>query len=217
MPVEAQNQSFCCHMRTHTHVTMCWLRILSRTSVLTLAVFVFVEDYTHLVETTECMHALFTQCSTIWEVPLSRTLTLVLTPFVSFCTWPQQDSASWARTSAKALQVLILSRENRKANPVVLERNYTSYPKPLVRPGLTLTGPALLEGVPELELARQLTLMDFNQFKAIEPRECLNQVCLPLLLLSWNSLVSHSCFAFSKTCLWFSTYMWWAWVHKSID
>jgi len=47
-------------------------------------------------------------------------------------------------------------------------------PRPLVSSRLTLEN-FVFETVPELELARQLTIMDFEKFRNIQPRECLNQ------------------------------------------
>lgn len=48
-------------------------------------------------------------------------------------------------------------------------------PKPLVDPAMSLSQ-FVLTDIPELEIARQLTILDFEQFRGIEPRECLNQV-----------------------------------------
>jgi len=72
---------------------------------------------------------------------------------------------------AKSLMTLIKKRE--KAGPQKRLINSTKAPKPLVsqNPKEVFT----LETAPELEIARQLTLIDFEKFKSIQPRECLNQ------------------------------------------
>jgi len=49
-----------------------------------------------------------------------------------------------------------------------------NYPKPLISNKLTLET-FKFEEVNELEIARQLTIMDFEKFRSIQPRECLGQ------------------------------------------
>ena len=50
-----------------------------------------------------------------------------------------------------------------------------NYPKSHMKEGLRLKDFVLAE-CDELEIARQLTILDFARFKQIQPRECLNQV-----------------------------------------
>ena len=81
---------------------------------------------------------------------------------------------------AKALNALLRKKERTAAlssggRPAgVSSSNVNVPPKLLISSKLTLDSFDLMQ-VDATELARQLTLMDFDKFRSIQPRECLNQ------------------------------------------
>jgi hypothetical protein len=84
-----------------------------------------------------------------------------------------ENSASvLTRGLATGLANILAKREKSGPTKKIISTN--NCPKPLISSKVTLESFNFME-CNEIELARQLTLIDFEKFRLIQPRECLNQ------------------------------------------
>lgn len=94
--------------------------------------------------------------------------------FKQLCQRMLHTSTSTLTTGlAKALETLLKKREKQGMNRRLISN--VSCPKPIMSSKVT-DATFIFEKADELELARQLTIIDFEKFRSIQPRECLNQV-----------------------------------------
>eukprot|EP00455_Lapot_gusevi_P022964 TRINITY_DN2390_c0_g1_i2.p1 TRINITY_DN2390_c0_g1~~TRINITY_DN2390_c0_g1_i2.p1 ORF type:complete len:489 (+),score=135.39 TRINITY_DN2390_c0_g1_i2:211-1467(+) len=84
------------------------------------------------------------------------------------------STGPWAKSSAKALKALVKKKQSGGVRACVETPDPNSFPKTLIRPNIPAAQFIFIDA-DELELARQLTLMDFATFKQIQSREFLNK------------------------------------------